>query len=185
MQHLRQTDYRRTPWKNGGGETLQVAISPVGATIDDFDWRISLSAVTRDGALSAFPGVDRTLCLIAGAAIDLWVDGTKAGIVAPHGCHSFRGEATCFARLPMGPIVDLNVMTRRASFAHRVMAVGQGALLRSADAASCWFVASRDSVATSGRQAVRLAAQDALRLDSGETAALSVGAGWLVELTAV
>ena len=31
MQVLRQADYRRMPWKNGGGETTEVTVSPPGA----------------------------------------------------------------------------------------------------------------------------------------------------------
>ncbi|SFQ22142.1 HutD protein [Ectopseudomonas toyotomiensis] len=32
---------RVMPWKNGGGETLELAIAPAGAGLEDFAWRIS------------------------------------------------------------------------------------------------------------------------------------------------
>jgi environmental stress-induced protein Ves len=60
------SQYRRTPWKNGGGLTEEIAAHPEGAALDGFDWRISIAAVDRDGPFSRFPGVDRTITLIEG-----------------------------------------------------------------------------------------------------------------------
>src|SRR5690606_24981691 len=51
------------PWKNGGGTTLQLAISPKGASLEDFAWRISSAQVAVDGAFSSFPGADRSLAV--------------------------------------------------------------------------------------------------------------------------
>ena len=39
MRILRGADYKRMPWKNGGGETVEIAVSPEGAALSDFDWR--------------------------------------------------------------------------------------------------------------------------------------------------
>ena len=36
---------RQLPWKNGQGVTLELAIAPPGAGLDDFDWRISSARV--------------------------------------------------------------------------------------------------------------------------------------------
>ena len=55
MRILRAADYRRMPWKNGSGETVEVAVFPPGASIDDFDWRISIATVAAEnGAFSLF-----------------------------------------------------------------------------------------------------------------------------------
>ena len=61
MRILRAPDYRVMPWKNGGGTTTEVAVSPEGAGLDHFDWRISMARVEQDGPFSTFPGIDRTL----------------------------------------------------------------------------------------------------------------------------
>ena len=45
----RSADYRRMRWKNGLGETAQIAISPDGAALDGFEWRISMAHVEADG----------------------------------------------------------------------------------------------------------------------------------------
>src|SRR5690606_386633 len=63
------------PWKNGGGETAEIAVSPAGAGFDDFDWRISTAIVAQSGPFSGFPGVDRVLTVIEGGAMELTVAG--------------------------------------------------------------------------------------------------------------
>ncbi|PZQ36768.1 MAG: hypothetical protein DI559_11770, partial [Ectopseudomonas oleovorans] len=62
---------RAMPWKNGGGSTVELAISPVGAGLEDFAWRISSAQVAMDGAFSCFPGIDRSLAVLAGNGLYL------------------------------------------------------------------------------------------------------------------
>ena len=56
------------PWKNGLGETLEVARSPDGHSLDAFDWRVSVAPVIAGGAFSVFPGIERTIAVIEGRA---------------------------------------------------------------------------------------------------------------------
>jgi environmental stress-induced protein Ves len=46
------------PWKNGGGETTEIAVFPDGAGLSDFDWRVSMARVDGDGPFSSFPGIE-------------------------------------------------------------------------------------------------------------------------------
>jgi uncharacterized protein len=118
---IRSTDYRRMPWKNGGGDTAEVAVWPEGAALDAFDWRISMARVAADGPFSAFAGVDRTLAVLCGAGLWLRVAGRPALELTPTTApHAFPGDVPTAATLVAGPITDLNVMTRRGRFAHRV-----------------------------------------------------------------
>ena len=66
MRILRAESYRRMPWKNGGGETTEIAVSPEGAGLDDFDWRVSMARVESSGPFSLFAGIDRTLAILEG-----------------------------------------------------------------------------------------------------------------------
>jgi len=52
--------FKKTPWKNGKGETTELAISE-GGTLENFDWRLSIASVTEDGAFSYFTGYCRNL----------------------------------------------------------------------------------------------------------------------------
>ena len=75
MRLLRASDHRRMPWKNGGGMTVEIAVSPEGAGIEDFDWRVSMAFVEQDGPFSIFPGIDRTLAVLSGDGIVLHIAG--------------------------------------------------------------------------------------------------------------
>jgi environmental stress-induced protein Ves len=121
MRILRSADYRRMPWKNGGGETREIAVSPAGAPLDALDWRISLATVASDGPFSTFSAVTRTLCVIHGAGIELQVGEAPPRTLRPTSepC-TFDGETPTRASLIDGPIVDLNVMSRRGRFRHRL-----------------------------------------------------------------
>lgn len=109
------------PWKNGGGETREIAVSPAGTTLDTLDWRVSLATVGTDGPFSVFTGVQRTLCVIRGAGIRLQVgDRAPADLYVTSEPYSFDGEAATSAHLLDGAIEDLNVMSRRGRFRHSV-----------------------------------------------------------------
>lgn len=121
MRILRASEYRRMPWKNGGGETREIMVSPSGATLDSLDWRVSLATVATDGPFSTFQGVQRTLCVIRGAGIRLLVgDAPPTTLLENSAPYAFDGEATTSARLIDGAIVDLNVMSRRGRWRHVV-----------------------------------------------------------------
>ncbi len=114
MTRLPAAGRRETPWKNGGGLTAEVAAEPAGGGFD-FDWRISLAAVTAGGPFSRFPGVDRVLTVIEGA-MRLCVEGQDPVILRPHSPpHAFAGDAACAAEV-IAPVRDLNLMVRRDRF---------------------------------------------------------------------
>lgn len=106
-----------TPWKNGGGTTLELACWPAAAGIDEFQWRVSIATIRRDGPFSAFPGIDRIIMLLQGGGVHL---GSANGSVdhrldAPWQPYAFAGEATIDCRLLQGESQDFNVMSRRES----------------------------------------------------------------------
>jgi len=112
--------YRRMPWKNGGGETIEIAIFPSNADLDTFAWRISTAIVGSDGPFSMFRGVDRTLSILSGNGISLSVGDDERMLDQDTAPFSFPADVPAVARLIDGPITDLNVMTRRAGWRHKV-----------------------------------------------------------------
>lgn len=121
MRLRRASDYKRMPWKNGGGETIEIAVSPDGAALDAFDWRISMAHVGTDGPFSLFPEIDRTLSIVNGAGIRLDISGQPPAILERASAPlSFPGDVATGCALVDGPIDDLNVMTRRGRCRHRV-----------------------------------------------------------------
>ncbi len=124
MKLLRASDHKRMPWKNGGGETVEIAVSPDGAGLADFDWRVSMATVATDGPFSVFPGIDRTLSILDGEGMTLFIEGraperlTQASEPLP-----FAADAPTSATLIDGTITDLNVMTRRGRVTHSVLRI--------------------------------------------------------------
>jgi environmental stress-induced protein Ves len=111
-RHWRFADLEPTPWRNGGGSTWEIAAEPAGASMDDFDWRVSIAAVEAAGPFSIFAGVDRMLALIDGPSMLLTIDGEEHGLQALSTV-AFAGESRTTCQIPGGPTRDLNVMTRR------------------------------------------------------------------------
>ena len=114
---------RAAPWKNGGGSTMEIAISPAGAGLREFDWRISLATITASGPFSSFPGIDRSLMLVDGDSVQLTLDGTrKVTLSAAQPMLWFPGEAVVSAQVK-GTTTDFNVMTRRGEWTATVQVI--------------------------------------------------------------
>jgi environmental stress-induced protein Ves len=167
MRIIRASEYRRMPWKNGGGETVEIAISPPGASLDAFDWRVSMAHVASSGAFSRFPGVDRTLAVLAGAGIRLSVTGHDA-VTLGHDTvpFAFRGDDPASAELIDGPIDDLNAMTRRTTYRHRLARIPAAAPVRVRREGDILLVMAREAAtALAGGAQHALAAGDTILLD--------------------
>lgn len=112
------------PWKNGKGETVEIAVFPADASIDDFDWRISMATVAEDGPFSIFPGIDRTLAILDGNGMVLEVEGSAPVLLTTASDPlAFPADVPVTARLQDGSITDLNVMSRRVGLAHRLIRI--------------------------------------------------------------
>jgi environmental stress-induced protein Ves len=172
MRIMRAASYRRMPWKNGGGETTEIAVWPQDAGLDDFGWRVSMARVERDGPFSAFPGVDRTLSIIEGVGLRLAVAGRPAaeldGKAEPF---VFPADQPTDSTLLGGPVTDLNVMTGRGRFTHRVRRIGisgKAEIVSDADTAILLCRSGSVAVTAAGRTG-RLGPLDSLMLDGSHT----------------
>ncbi|MBY3597935.1 HutD/Ves family protein [Rhizobium bangladeshense] len=124
MRILRAGDHKRMPWKNGKGETVEIAVFPPSASIDGFDWRISMATVAEDGPFSIFPGIDRTLAVLEGNGMVLAIDGRAPALLTTQSAPlSFPADIPVTATLDHGAITDLNVMTRRGGLTHSLTRV--------------------------------------------------------------
>ena len=144
MKLISASAMRRMPWKNGGGVTTEIAIAPAGATIDNFDWRISTAQVEAAGPFSHFAGIDRSLAVIAGGRLTMHRADADAVTLAPGGAPTrFPGEAEVHATLD-APLSDFNVMTRRDTWSHHseaiALAAGERRALPCAHPGMQWLV---------------------------------------------
>jgi environmental stress-induced protein Ves len=105
-------EYRRERWKNGAGWTREILRWPMES--EDWDWRLSIAEVDKEGPFSAFPGVDRELVLLAGEGMRLlFEDGEVAELQPPHDRVRFAGERAVRSELVAGPTQDFNLMWKR------------------------------------------------------------------------
>lgn len=83
-----------------------------------------MAQVASDGPFSEFPGIDRTLAVISGSGLQLSIAG-KPAMTLDRGSDpvQFPGDVASSARLLSGEITDLNIMSRRQRFSHRLLRV--------------------------------------------------------------
>jgi environmental stress-induced protein Ves len=164
---IRANDCKTTPWKNGGGSTTEIAIGPAGASLQAFDWRVSMARVASDGPFSDFAGIDRTLVVVRGNGLVLTI-GEHAPATLSSGAPavSFSGDTPTSARLTAGEITDLNVMTRRRRFRHRLQRIDKST--------PCDFGADDIAIVLSLDGTTTVAFErDRITLDHGDAALIS------------
>jgi len=111
MHVIRPSGYRIMPWKNGGGTTTEIYVSPEGA--GKFDWRVSIATVNEDGPFSSFNGYERHIMTLAGEGMRLKVEGRGKFDLKPFKPFSFSGDTRVLGSLLNGPVLDFNLMVRR------------------------------------------------------------------------
>lgn len=189
MKLLRAATHKRMPWKNGGGETVEIAVFPENAGLGDFDWRVSMATVAMDGPFSIFEHIDRTLTILTGAGMALAIDRQPPVHLDPSSAPlAFPADVPVNATLTSGPIVDLNVMTRRGRFTHGVerLAIDSSHTVPSAAPPSMLLVRDQDLSLISDSQSIALAPRDALLMEGGESVTLrGHGVAFAITLAAV
>jgi len=166
---IHHASLRAAAWKNGGGSTTEIAISPKGAGFEDFDWRISLATITASGPFSSFPGIDRSLMLVDGEAVSLTLDGArKVVLTAAQPMLWFPGEAAVSA-VVADATTDFNVMTRRSRCRHQLEKIAApGRLIRRSDTTLLFVAGDGHVLVHAGQQQFNLSRYDALLFDAGD-----------------
>jgi environmental stress-induced protein Ves len=179
-QLIRAGELTPVPWKNGGGVTREIRVEPPGASLADFNWRLSIADVDAEGPFSSFEGVDRIIVLTRGESMQLHDSlADTRHILRKNRPFHFAGEAAICATLPHGPTQDFNLMWRRGAIdasmvvrhaAHDAMSRAGCAVLH------CTHGSHRITLQASEPQTWMLGDGDTLMLDwrQGEAMAWSV-----------
>lgn len=174
-QLIQYASLRPAPWKNGGGSTTEIAVSPSGAGLDEFDWRVSLATISQSGPFSCFPGIDRSLALVDGDGVLLDFGDERFVLSPSEPLIEFAGEDTVHATVTGALTTDFNVMTRRGRCRHRLEPVvvrGQVTLARRSGT-TLLFLADGESLALSSpRERIAMVRYDVVVLEDDEVWAL-------------
>ena len=111
MSLIRFRDIAATPWKNGRGQTWEIAVDASAIAHSPFRWRLSRAAISETCLFSSYPGVRRWLALAAGGALELRIDAQPPHTLERAGAWLAFDGAALVESVPLdGPVVDFNVM---------------------------------------------------------------------------
>ena len=170
-QLIQYANLRSAPWKNGGGSTTEIAISPAGAHLDDFEWRVSLATIAQDGPFSSFPGIDRSLALVDGDGVLLDFGDERFVLSPSEPLIEFAGEDAVHATVTGQHTTDFNVMTRRGVCRHRLELLtvrGKEALKRRAGTTVLFLAEGESLTLSSARERIAMVRYDTVVMESEE-----------------
>jgi environmental stress-induced protein Ves len=118
---LRANQHKKMVWKNGGGITYQIDRQP-NDDREEFDWRLSMAQIKSPGGpFSIFPNIDRTLSIIDGNSLTLFINNDQLIQLDQNSQpFSFPGEFLIDSQINEETLTDFNVMTKRNQFKHTV-----------------------------------------------------------------
>ena len=153
--------------RTAAATTTEIAVSPDGAGLDDFDWRVSMARVESSGPFSQLcrhrPHAVR--CWKARGSCSILPASPPARLTPASAPLSFPADVPTSAALIDGPITDLNVMTRRGRVTHTVercdVAVRRN---RSTEAGTTLILCRTGDAVGPGAEPIRLGPLDTLLL---------------------
>jgi hypothetical protein len=166
ITRLDPAQYRRTPWKNGGGTTIDIAER------DDV-WRFGRTPITVPGPFSDYTGFDRVQVLVAGRGLVLETPSGEIDVRTPFKPVRFAGEVPITSRLEAGPVEVVNLIGARARVRINLQVLGTGATA-AADAGTHIAYAARGpaTLAVDGKPQL-LSADHALRIEARQSTMLA------------
>jgi environmental stress-induced protein Ves len=156
--NLDPAGYRRTPWKNGGGVTVDIAEQ-------EDAWRFGRTPITVSGPFSDYTGFDRVQVLVAGRGLVLQTPDGEIDLRSPLRPVAFAGETPIVSRLEAGPVEVVNLIGHRARVRIDLQVLWAGAALgRSAGTHIAYAAVGLAALAIDGSPH-RLELDHALRLE--------------------
>ena len=117
-------------WRNGGGTTRELLAWP---NAGDWNVRVSVADVERNGPFSAYPGVSRWFAVLAGEGVKLDIGGAAHMLDPASEPLQFEGATPVRCELTGGATQDFNLMLRgRAGRLERVRGLHERACRKGA-----------------------------------------------------
>tara|TARA_R110001606_G_scaffold249251_1_gene397212 strand:- start:1949 stop:2548 length:600 start_codon:yes stop_codon:yes gene_type:complete len=190
---IEQDQYKRMPWKNGLGETLEIQRYEDN---DGLRFRISQASVVENGVFSDFSGLHRTLVLLSGNGMTL--KHTSKNYSHTNDLSNaldmarFSGGDETHATLKNCKIEDLNIMVRETDTQAKIEAcVAPCSLLSSNnctlfsndDILFCGFYVCEDGVLEIENTVLTIGAHSMVIFSQNAHARLTKGSGVFIRIT--
>jgi environmental stress-induced protein Ves len=165
--------FRHTPWKNGGGVTIDVAESLLPGfapgSWEGMVWRFGRTAIVTPGPFSDLSGFDRQQVLVSGSGLVLETPAGEIDVRQPFKPVRFAGETAIVSRLEAGAVEVVNLIGDRSRVSIELSCLAAGAThSRPAGVHIIYAAATPCDLAINGN-ACAIAAGHALRIDAGES----------------
>ena len=162
--------FRRTPWKNGGGVTINIAetmlpgFAPGGW--DGMVWRFGRTAIVTPGPFSDLGGLDRLQMLVCGHGLVLETPAGEIDVRQPFQPVRFAGETRIVSRLEAGPVEVVNLLGDRSRVAINLASLATGATHACPAGVHIIYAAQTACELTIHGTACAIASGHALRIDA-------------------
>ena len=169
--------YRHMPWKNGGGVTIDIAVTMLpgfeSGSWEGIIWRFSRTAIVTPGPFSDLSGFDRELALISGQGLVLRTPVGEIDVRQPFKPVRFAGETSIVSRLEAGPVEVVNLIGDRSRVSIDLSCLSDGATNTSPAGVHIIYAAATSCELTIDDKPYEIAAGHAMRIDAGTNFAIA------------
>ena len=165
--------YLRTPWKNGGGVSVEIAL-------EGEVWRFGRTSIATPGPFSDYTGFDRMQVLVAGSGLVLQTPDGEIDVRRPFRPVRFAGETPITSRLEAGPVEVVNLMGDRSRVRIDLATLKAGETRRLGPGLHIAYCPAHGAVLRLGNEAHALPADGGFRIDEADGAVATCSAGRLV-----
>ena len=169
--------FRHMPWKNGGGVTIDIAVSMLPGfepgSWDGIIWRFSRTAIVTPGAFSDLSGYDRQLVLVSGEGLVLGTPVGEIDVRQPFRPVRFAGETSIVSRLEAGPVEVVNLIGDRSRVSIDLSCLSPGATRTCPAGVHIIYAATGSCELSINGGTCEVAAGHAMRIDAGTSLAVA------------
>ena len=158
---LEPAHYVRTPWKNGGGVTVDIAV-------EGDAWRFGRTPIVAAGPFSDYRGFDRVQVLVAGSGLVLQTQDGEIDVRQPFRPVHFAGETPIVSRLEAGPVEVVNLIGDRSRVSIDLSCLAGTAMIARRPGVHIVYAAMSSCEVAIDAKACKVAAGHAVRIDAGE-----------------
>ena len=177
--------YRRTPWKNGGGVTIDIADAyrpcAVPGAWEGMIWRFGRTGFGGPRApFSDLGGHDRIFAVVVGRGVVLETPDGEIDVRAPFHPVRFCGETPVTARLEAGPVEVVNLIGDRSAVALDLTFLEPGGARSVGAGCHVVYAPTGPASVVVAHQRLALPIDHAIRIEAADDAALRCEAGRVV-----